>query len=519
MHKPGLLQYFVFLGILISVVSGFFDSFLKLGPFPYPDRHPDRPEVYALPEHGFDDNAAWKLLDKLVALGPRYEAGPRRAAFELIYADAAKWGAAKLERHDFVDGGIDGMNLLAEFPGQRGDEGERVVILGHYDTVPDSPGALDDATSIALLAGLGRAFAGRPLSRTVVLAAVDLKERGLLGSRAWVAREAYARRLDTIRAAVSTEMVGWKDGIPVVHAVPAGFRRTPERRPDVGGIAPAWMVGLALAVGRDTGRALQVGDPVFSLAHQVVFRHFLTPFDADSDAFAERGIPAIYLSDCSLTHPYPRYHKSSDTLDQVDRPSLAAAGRSLETLAAALSWRPELRRATWNNGETDYLTWGSTVLHYRILTGILMLSFLPYLLLLSFAPPPNVSSIGSPRGAGALLLLLASVIARFGAPVSAVVVLAPTWLVAPLCLARRRYLRVLGTVLTLTPFLVATTLWLAAMPRFHRVVAPTEGGWALVLIAVISLGLATPALLARPPAPSPAPVPVDPAVAHPPGTP
>ncbi|MBI5367073.1 MAG: Zn-dependent exopeptidase M28 [Planctomycetes bacterium] len=447
----------------------------------------------------FDDAAAWRMLTALLACGPRAEESVRARAFAAVCADAAGWGAATLARRPFVARDtLSGNNLIATFPGDGPLAAERIAVIGHFDTVPGAPGALDDGTAVALLAGLAPVFAARPLPRTVVLAAVDLEERGLLGSRAWVAEEAAAGRLADYRVALSTEMLGWKDGIPVLHTFPTGFRQPPETRPAGGGLAPRWLAALTLAAGRDAGRPLHFGDPILFPVYHVIFRHFITPFESDSGAFAERGVPALFLSDCSFARFYPDYHQPSDTLDKVDRARLTAAGRALEVLVLALADRPELPRADSGvaEAEIEYLTCGAWVFPSWALRLAVAAALAPLLLLARVRRGAGEL----PRGALPLALVLAgaTVACAAGAAVASAVVLLPAWLVAPLTLTRRRLARALAVLAVLAPGAAVTAVCLAAMANFRRVVAPTHAGWALALAAVVSVGLALIALLPRP---------------------
>ena len=86
-------------------------------------------------------------------------------------------------------------NIVATRPGA-GQPGRRVVVIAHYDTVENSPGADDNASSVALALELARVLQGVELERTVQIAAVNLEERqkegtldeaALFGSRALAA--------------------------------------------------------------------------------------------------------------------------------------------------------------------------------------------------------------------------------------------------------------------------------------------------------------------------------------------
>lgn len=449
----------------------------------------------------FDEARAWKLLEDLCALGPRADEPVRQKAFERVRADAREWGAARTWEQDFRvkdRPALRGWNVLAEYPGEGPLAAERVAVVGHFDSVPGAPGALDDGTGTALLAGLGRSLAGRKLARTVVLCAVDLEERGLCGTRHFLESESAAGTLGRWRAGISTEMLGWRDGAAVLHTFPTAFHRPPETWPPGGGLAPRWLAGLALATERQAGRATHFGDRWLFPAYHVVFRHWVTPFESDSGAFAACGIPALFLSDCSFTRFYPQYHTPGDTIDRVDRARFAEAGRALEALVLALAERPALPRADEGvpEAETDYFTMGPWVVPSLALRIALALAPLPCLL---FAWRRAGTADRPARGGFALSLVLAAAtaVALAAAPVAAFVVLFAAWLAAPLALCRSLPARALGALLALAPALFVGGVIAAAMMSFKYTLWPVKDAWALFVVAGAALGLAAAAFLPR----------------------
>ncbi|MGH9942521.1 MAG: M28 family metallopeptidase [Pyrinomonadaceae bacterium] len=82
-----------------------------------------------------------------------------------------------------------GVNVFAELPVAAGGAAKRRLMLGaHYDRVAEGQGALDNASGSAVVLELLAALKAKPLSHTsVTVAFFDLEERGLLGSRAYVA--------------------------------------------------------------------------------------------------------------------------------------------------------------------------------------------------------------------------------------------------------------------------------------------------------------------------------------------
>lgn len=77
-------------------------------------------------------------------------------------------------------------NLIAEVVGDTHPE-EVVIVGGHYDTVPDVSGAMDNASGVGVLLELARLIVERGVRRTVRFAAWGGEEGGLLGSSQYVA--------------------------------------------------------------------------------------------------------------------------------------------------------------------------------------------------------------------------------------------------------------------------------------------------------------------------------------------
>ncbi|MBX2864067.1 MAG: M20/M25/M40 family metallo-hydrolase [Leptolyngbyaceae cyanobacterium MAG.088] len=118
-----------------------------------------------------------------------------------MHRQLAQWGSAKAM--EFTHQGHEYYNLCLELPGQRSLA--PVIIGAHYDTVPGTPGADDNATGLAVLLELARQFSEQPPRRPVHLVAFDLEEYGLVGSRAYVS----TLQGQSIHLMLSLEMLGY----------------------------------------------------------------------------------------------------------------------------------------------------------------------------------------------------------------------------------------------------------------------------------------------------------------------
>jgi hypothetical protein len=85
--------------------------------------------------------------------------------------------------------------LVGVLPGRDRNQ-PAIALMAHYDSVPASPGAADDAAGVAAILEAVRALkAEPPLRRDVVVILTDGEETGLLGARAFFASHPLARRI------------------------------------------------------------------------------------------------------------------------------------------------------------------------------------------------------------------------------------------------------------------------------------------------------------------------------------
>jgi hypothetical protein len=204
-------------------------------------------------------------------------------------------------------------NLTAVLPGREAGE---IVLSAHYDTVPVSPGAGDDASGVGTVLTAMRDLARTPLRHGVRAIFFDGEEAGLLGSRAWV-EALSAEERDRILGVVNVEGVGWGGSAGgAVHSFPV--RRSGARR-----LAPGWLVHAALRGGEAVDFPLHLVDPVISLPAQFLLRSSHVRFGADSDSFLAAGVPALFVSDGSFVAFDPAYHQASDVSSRLDEARLA----------------------------------------------------------------------------------------------------------------------------------------------------------------------------------------------------
>ena len=126
-------------------------------------------------------------------------------AAQYIYTEFSKVGL-KVWKESFQWEGKKFNNIIAEKIGFRSPD--NIFILGaHYDTVPGSPGADDNASGIAVLLEVARNIQTTRLESTVRFIAFSLEEYDFIGSTHYV--ETVKKGEEKTLGMISLEMVGF----------------------------------------------------------------------------------------------------------------------------------------------------------------------------------------------------------------------------------------------------------------------------------------------------------------------
>ena len=229
-----------------------------------------------------------------------------------------------------------GANLIATKPGC---ETDAVVLVAHHDTVWNSPGADDNAAGLAILMEVAHLLAGESLRRTVILAAPDFEEIGLIGSRELVE---LLRQRHRVRAAVVFDPIGFMDPRPNTQRIPPGVGRLYpgqvarlRARANAGdgvvaihrrrstALVRVWSECAAAAIGRDRVVALRdpCDLPLLGLLLNLVplARNFSR---SDHRRFWDARLSAIQVTN-TANFRNPHYHRPSDKPATLDYETLA----------------------------------------------------------------------------------------------------------------------------------------------------------------------------------------------------
>jgi Zn-dependent M28 family amino/carboxypeptidase len=208
-----------------------------------------------------------------------------------------------------------------------------IILAGaHYDTVPGSPGADDNASGVAALIEIARALVPLALHRTVKLVAFVNEESPFFYTRRMgssVYARAARRRGDDIRVMLSLEMLGCYSDAPQSQAYPPLLRWF---YPDRGNF-------LALVSNLRSRRALQEVVHAFRSCSDFPVQHLASPAFvpgvawSDQVSFWHAGYRAVMATDTAF-YRYAHYHAASDTPEKI---AYAPMARVVDGLAGAIA--------------------------------------------------------------------------------------------------------------------------------------------------------------------------------------
>jgi len=194
-------------------------------------------------------------------------------------------------------------NVIGEIPG--GDMAdETIIISGHHDTVPDCPGAFDNASGTTAVLELARMFRHSRPRRNLKFVVFGGEEQLSLGALQYI--HAHAKELKKVMFVLNTDDVG---------AVLGKNRIFISGTPELKNWIQSTCVNRGYAV-EAIGRANPYGDQF--------------PFNIS-------GVPSAWFYRPACTAGQPRYHSREDTADKISIPAMTEMLKAESSLLARLS--------------------------------------------------------------------------------------------------------------------------------------------------------------------------------------
>ena len=225
-------------------------------------------------------------------------------------------------------------NLEAELPGTE-RRNEIVVIGAHYDSVRGSPGANDNATGVAAMLALARAFAKTQPLRTLRFLAFVNEEPPFfqtrhMGSRVYAKRS--RQREENIILMISLETIGYYVDEPGSQSYPFPlsliYPSTGNFIGFVSNVENGSLVRRLIGAFRQNTRFPSEGGSLWGWIPGVGW--------SDHWAFWKEGYPAIMVTDTALFR-YPAYHTARDTPEKLQYEHMARVVLGLQQVIAAIA--------------------------------------------------------------------------------------------------------------------------------------------------------------------------------------
>ena len=246
---------------------------------------------------------------------------------EYIRADFSQWGSVEI--HTFNVNNKLYENLILNLPSVAQTEKDNlspILIAAHYDGVPGSPGADDNASGVAVLLELARIFATQPTKYPIRLVAFDMEEAGLLGSQEYVNQ--LLREKQKLRLMLSLEMLGYCNSNPGTQEYPAPILK--KFYPDTGDfIALIGNLKTFPDLYRLRNSFRKSGTKSEFLPVPNNGKMVTATRRSDHAPFWDAGYRAMMLTDTSFLRN-PHYHKPSDRVETLDLDFLTGVCWGLE---------------------------------------------------------------------------------------------------------------------------------------------------------------------------------------------
>jgi aminopeptidase YwaD len=268
------------------------------------------------------------LLTVIGERNPFYAQRHLASVESFIESELNSYGLA-VENDYFTYRGTKFRNLIGRLGPQRATSW---FILGaHFDTVPGTPGADDNASGVAVLLEAARLLVRLRLRSSILCCAFNLEELNMIGSTHFAGKLKAAGA--NVTGMISLEMVGYTDSRPGRQKYPLGLKWFYPERGDFIGVIGNWNSSSLLNKFAREMRQVQ-GLPVETLS--VPGNGGLIPEVrlSDHSPFWDLGYPALLLTDTAFLRN-PNYHRPTDRLETLNLEFMAKVCEGVVRAVAA----------------------------------------------------------------------------------------------------------------------------------------------------------------------------------------
>ena len=241
--------------------------------------------------------------------------------------------------HAFEVAGRTFTNLEVLIPSRTGASERGCIVVGaHYDTVPGTPGADDNATGIAALLELARRLAHERFERALRLVFFPNEEPPFfpdagMGSAAYAAE--LRRAAVDVHTMISLEMLGYYSDRPHSQRYPPGLSLWyPDRGNFIGFVS-----NLRSRKRLSELKRAFIASSDFPCESLAAPEWTVVVGLSDHSSFWKQGYPGLMVTDTAFMRN-PHYHQASDTADTLDFERFAQVTEGLvgavKRLASAL---------------------------------------------------------------------------------------------------------------------------------------------------------------------------------------
>ncbi|MEO0586698.1 MAG: M28 family peptidase [Planctomycetota bacterium] len=272
-------------------------------------------------------------------IGPRHDGKPETIQATRAYI-RRQWEemGCQVGTESFDSIGVETANLLVQWPGERRPK-RHVLVGAHYDSIPETPGADDNASAVACMLEMTRLLLGGTYAKTLRFVAFANEEPPHFATDS-MGSQVHARRCvsleQRIDAMLCLEMVGYFSDAVGSQSYPDGLpkwitRLLPKSGDFLAVVANLRSARMLWPIWRGWRSATRLRLIPITLPQSI---HEIRL--SDHGPFWDQGLPAAMATDTSFFRN-AHYHQRTDTPDTLDYERLTEVTLGLAAGAARLA--------------------------------------------------------------------------------------------------------------------------------------------------------------------------------------